>query len=147
MPTWTRILAGLLLSGALMGFAGFRAYSEKLGPLVQEHGTTYFNDDGPVSPPAVCKSESEILAAIKQVHARYDYRAGDDLKAFEQRAAELKGLPPLNIDALYVITEDDRLRDGQMVLFIGLRTDCVTTVFGLPTKFYRELSVGPRAAS
>jgi hypothetical protein len=140
MPTWTRILAGLLLSGALMGFAGFKAYSEKLGPLVQEHGTTYYNGDGPVSTPAVCKRESEILAAIKQVHAKFDYRAGADLKAFEQRAAELKGLPPLNIETLYVITEDDQLRNGEMVLFIGLRVDCVTTVFGLPTKLYRELS-------
>ncbi len=140
IPTWSKVLAGVLLSGALMGIAGFKAYSEKLGPLVQEHGTTYFNGDGPVSTPAVCKSESEILAAIKQVHAKYDYRAGDDLKAFEQRAAELKGLPPLNIEALYVITQDDRLRDGEMVLFIGLKTDCVTTVFGLPTKLYHELA-------
>jgi hypothetical protein len=27
-----------------------------------------------------------------------------------------------------------------MVLFIGLRANCVKTVFGLPTKLYRELS-------
>jgi hypothetical protein len=27
-----------------------------------------------------------------------------------------------------------------MVLFIGLRVNCVTTVFGLPTKLYRELA-------
>ena len=66
--------------------------------------------------------------------------AGEDLEAFEQRAALLKGLPPLNIEKLYVITADDQLRNGEMVLFIGLRTNCVTTVFGLPSSLYRELS-------
>ena len=139
MPTWSRIAAGLVLSIALIGFAGFKAYSEKLGPLVQEHGTTYYNEDGPVSAPVACKPEGEILAAIGQVHAKYDHLAGADLKAFEQRAAELKGLPPLNVEELYVITEDDELRSGEMVLFIGLRASCVTTVFGLSTKLYREL--------
>ena len=82
-------------------------------------------------------------AAIGQVHAKYDYLEGDELKAFEQRAALLKGLPPLNIEKLYVITEDDQLRDGEMVLFIGLRVDCVTTVFGLPTRLYNELAGRP----
>ena len=96
--------------------------------------------------PVACKPESEIIAAIGQVHAKYDYFEGDDLKAFEQRAALLKGLPPLNIEKLYVITEDDQLRDGEMVLFIGLRVNCVTTVFGLPTKLYRELSGMPEPA-
>ena len=79
------------------------------------------------------------VAAIAQVRAKYDYLAGADLKAFEQRAAALKGLPPLNVEKLYVITEDDQLRNGEMVLFIGLRVNCVTTVFGLPTRLYREL--------
>ena len=74
------------------------------------------------------------------MHAKYDYLDGDDLRAFEQRAALLKGLPPLNIEKLYVITEDDQLRNGEMVLFIGLRVDCVTTVFGLPSKLYREIA-------
>ena len=27
-----------------------------------------------------------------------------------------------------------------MVLFIGLRVDCVTTVFGLPARLYHELT-------
>lgn len=146
MPTWTRISAGLLLSIGLIGFAGFKAYSEKLGPLVQAHGTTYYNGDGPASAPVACKPESEIVAAIAQVHAKYDYLAGADLKAFEQRAAALKGLPPLHVEKLYVITEDDQLRDGEMVLFIGLRVNCVTTVFGLPTKLYRELMGRPESA-
>lgn len=140
MPVWPRIAAGLVLTGVLIGFAGFRAYSEKLGPIVQAHGTTYYNGQGPVSVPLACKPESEITAAISQVHAKYDYLEGTDLRAFEQRAALLKGLPPLDIDKLYVITEDDQLRDGEMVLFIGFRVDCVTTVFGLPTKLYRELA-------
>jgi hypothetical protein len=139
MPVWSRIAAGLLLAGVLIGFAGFKAYSEKLGPLVQAHGTTYYNGDGPASAPLACKPESEIIAAIRQVHAKYDYLEGAELKSFEQRAGLLKGLPPLNIEKLYVITEDDQLRDGEMVLFIGLRVDCVTTVFGLPTRLYREL--------
>ena len=76
---------------------------------------------------------------------QHAYLEGNDLRAFEQRAAALKGLPPLNIDKLYVITEDDQLRDGEMVLFIGLRADCVKTVFGLPTKLYRELAGKPTA--
>ena len=139
MSARLRIAAGLVLAGALIGFAGFKAYSEKLGPFVQEYGITYYNGDGPVSAPLACKPESEIIAAIGQVHAKYDYLEGIALKAFEQRAAQLKGLPPLNIEKLYVITEDNQLRNGEMVLFIGLRVNCVTTVFGLPTKLYREL--------
>jgi hypothetical protein len=140
MPVWLRIAAGLVLTAALMGFAGFKAYSAKLGPIVQAYGTTYYNGEGPVSAPLACKPEGEIAAAIRQVHAKYDYLEGADLMAFEQRAGALKGLPPLNIDKLYVITEDDQLRDGEMVLFIGLRVDCVTMVFGLPTRLYRELT-------
>jgi hypothetical protein len=139
MPVWPRIAAGLLLAGVLIGFAGFKAYSAKLGPLVQVYGTTYYNGDGPAAAPLACKPESEIVAAIRQVHAKYDYLEGADLKSFEQRAGMLKGLPPLNIEKLYIITEDDQLRDGEMVLFIGLRVDCVTTVFGLPSRLYREL--------
>ena len=140
MPVWLKIAAGALLGASLIGLAGLQGASKKLGPLVQEHGTTYYSNDGPVSPPVICKPLSTILAAIKQVHAKYDYLTGADLKAFESRAGALKGLPPLNIDELYVITEDDQLRDGEMVLFIGLKVDCVKTVFGLPTKLYHELA-------
>jgi hypothetical protein len=143
MAVRTRIAAGLVLAGALMGFAGFTAYSKKLGPLVQEYGTTYYNGDGPSAPPITCKPESEIATAIRQVRAKFDYFEGAELTAFEQRAATLKGLPPLGIDKLYVITEDDQLRDGEMVLFIGLKVDCVKTVFGLPTKLYQELAGKP----
>lgn len=146
MPPWSRIAAGLALSIALIGFAGFKAYSERLGPLVQAYGTTYYNGDGPKAAPVTCKPGSEIKAAIKQTHAKFDYLAGADLKAFEHRAARLKGLPPLNIEELYVITEDDQLRSGEMVLFIGLRVDCVTTVFGLPSRLYRELAGKPGRA-
>jgi hypothetical protein len=135
-----RIAAGILLAGVLIGLAAFSAYSKRLGPLVGQHGTTYYNGEGPIFAPVACKPESEILAAIVQVHAKYDYLEGADLKAFEQRATALKGFPPLNIDKLYVITEDDQLRDGDMVLFIGLRANCVKTVFGLPTKLYREIA-------
>jgi hypothetical protein len=136
----SRLAVGLVLAIALPGLAGLKAYSERLGPLVQAYGTTYYNNDWPPKAPLACKPESEITAAIKQVHAKYDYLAGDDLKAFEARALALKGLPSLNVEKLYVITEDDKLRSGEMVLFIGLRTNCVATVFGLPAKLYRELS-------
>jgi hypothetical protein len=135
-----RIAAGILLAGVLIGLAAFSAYSKRLGPLVGQYGTTYYNGEGPVFEPVACKPEREIVAAIAQVHAKYDYLEGADLKAFEQRAAALKGFPPLDIDTLYVITEDDRLRDGQMVLFIGLKANCVKTVFGLPTVLYREIA-------
>ena len=111
---------------------GSRPTPKKLGPLVQAHGTTSITTTVRASAPLACKPESEILSAIRQVHAKYDYLEGADLKSFEQRAGLLKGLPPLNIEKLYVITEDDQLRDGEMVLFIGLRVDCVATVFGLP---------------
>jgi hypothetical protein len=140
MRVRSRVAAGLALAVALIGFAGFKAYSKKLGPLVQAHGTTYYNGDGPDWTPIPCKPESAIIAAIKQAHAKYDYLAGADLMAFEARAARLKGLPPLNVEALYVVTEDDQLRSGEMVLFIGLKADCVSTVFGLPAKLYGELA-------
>jgi hypothetical protein len=140
VPPRSRLAVGLALAIALLGFAAFKAYSERLGPLVQAYGTTYYNNDWPGPAPIACKPESEIVTAIGQVHAKYDYLAGDDLKTFEQRALALKGLPSLNIEKLYVITEDDKLRSGEMVLFIGLRANCVTTVFGLPAKLYRELS-------
>lgn len=136
----SRIALGLVLAIALMGFAGFKAYSKKLGPLVQAHGTTYYNGEGPIFAPVPCKPESQILAAISQVHAKYDYFTGAELKAFETRAARLKGLPPLNVETLYVITEDDQLRNGEMVLFIGLKAKCVSTVFGLPAGLYHELA-------
>jgi hypothetical protein len=146
VPPRSRLAVGLALALALLGFAAFKAYSERLGPLVQAHGTTYYNNDWSGATPVACKPESEITAAIKQVHAKYDYLAGDHLRAFERRALTLKGLPSLNVDKLYIITEDDRLRSGEMVLFIGLRTNCVTTVFGLPSKLYRELSGRPESS-
>jgi hypothetical protein len=139
MPAWLKIAAGVVLAVTLIGFAGLQGLSEKLGPVVQEHGTTYYNGDGPTIPPVICKPESTILAAIGQVHAKYDFLTGADLEAFEARARDLKGLPPLNADELYVITEDDKLRDGEMVLFIGLKGKCVTTVFGFSAKMYREI--------
>jgi len=82
MAVRSRIAAGLVLAGALMGFAGFTAYSKKLGPLVQEYGTTYYNGDGPSTPPITCKPESEIVTAIRQVHAKFDYFEGAELTAF-----------------------------------------------------------------
>jgi hypothetical protein len=141
-----RIAAGILFAGALIGLAGFSALSKRLGPLVQQYGTTYYNGDGPKFQTVACKPESEIIEAIGQVHAKYDYFEGDNLRAFEQRAALLKGLPPLDIDKLYVITEDDKLRNGEMVLFIGLRLNCVKTVFGLPTTLYREIAGTPESS-
>jgi len=146
MPVWLKLTAGAALGLTLIGLAGLQGASKKLGPLVQEHGTTYYNDDGMVSPPVICKPESTILAAIKQVHAKYDFLAGNDLQAFEDRARDLKGLPPLNADELYVITEDVQLRDGKMVLFIGLKSKCVSTVFGFPAKLYNEI-LGKTAAT
>jgi hypothetical protein len=146
MPVWFKIAAGALLGASLIGLAGLQGASKKLGPLVQEHGTTYYSNDGPVSPPVICKPLSTILAAIKQVHAKYDYLAGEDLKTFQDRARDLKGLPPLNADELYVITEDDQLRDGEMVLFIGLKAKCVSTVFGFPAKLYHEILSATRNA-
>ena len=139
MPAWLKIAAGVVLAVTLIGLAGLQGFSEKLGPVVQEHGTTYYNGDGPTVPPVICKPESTILAAIKQVHAKYDFLAGADLESFQARARDLKGLPPLNADEVYVITEDDKLRDGEMVLFIGLKAKCVTTVFSFSAKMYREI--------
>lgn len=146
MPIWSRVAVGLALAVTLLGFAGFQAYSAKLGPIIQAQGTTYYNGDGPPVTPVICKHESDILSAITRVHAKYDRLEGADLQAFEQQAAYLKGLPPLRVDKLYVITEDDQLRDGRMVLFIGLKSSCVSTVFSFPTRLYRELSVSPGAA-
>jgi hypothetical protein len=123
-----------------MGFAGLKAYTAKRAPLVQAYGTTYYDGEGPVAEPVVCKSKGVITAAIDQVHAKYDYMAGPELEAFEARAGTLKGLPPLNVEELYVVTEDSQLRNGEMVLFIGLKTGCVSVVFGLPAKLYRELA-------
>ena len=57
-----RIAAGILLAGALIGLAGFSAYSKRLGPLVQQYGTTYYNGDGPKFRTVACKPESEIVA-------------------------------------------------------------------------------------
>ena len=139
MPIWLKIAAGTILAVSLIGLAGFHAFSGKLGPLVQEHGTTYYNGDGPIVTPVICKPESVILAAIEQVHAKFDHLADGDLKAFQDRARDLKGLPPLDADELYVVTEDDKLRNGDMVLFIGLKAKCVSTVFSFPARLYREI--------
>lgn len=146
MPLWSKIAAGVAIAVTLLGIAGLKAYSGKRGPLVQAHGTTYYDGEGPRAAPVACKSEREIRAAIEEVHAKYDHFEGASLQAFERRAAMLKGLPPLRVDALYVITEDDKLRDGEMVLFIGLKGDCVSTVFGFPSRLYHELQTSPGAA-
>ena len=79
MPVWLKVAAGVALGVVLIGLAGLQGASKRLGPLVQEHGTTYYSNDGPVSPPVICKPVSTILAAIDQVHAKYDHLAGDDL--------------------------------------------------------------------
>mgnify|MGYP005850629187 CR=1 FL=1 len=143
MPVWLKIGFGIAIGAALIALAGIQGASKKLGPLVQSHGTTYYYGDGPAKPaPVICKPKSEILNAIGQVHAKFDHLDGEALKAFQDRARDLKGLPPLDADELYVITEDDQLRDGQMVLFIGLRANCVTTVFGFSAKLYHEILEG-----
>jgi hypothetical protein len=129
----------LVLAIALIGFVGFKAYSERLGPLVQAHGTTFYNGEGLATGPVPCKPESDILTAIGQVHAKYDHLSGDGLAGFWRRAAELKGLPPMDVDGLYVITEDEQFRKGEMVLFIGIKGECVSTVFSFPTRLYLEL--------
>jgi hypothetical protein len=139
MPVSPRIGVGLALAGVLIGLAVLQAYSRKRGPVVQSYGTTYYNGEGPTFAPVACKSESEILTAIGEVHAKYDQFERESLATFEQRAALLKGFPPLNIEKLYVITQDDLLRNGDMVLFIGLQNGCVKTVFGLSAKVYREI--------
>src|ERR1022692_2230211 len=82
MPNWLKLAAGVALTVSLLAIAGVKAYSERLGPLVQKYGITYYNGDGPSAPSAVCRPEQEILAAIGQVHAKFDYLAGDGLKAF-----------------------------------------------------------------
>jgi hypothetical protein len=146
MPLWSRIAAGMVIAVTLLGFAGFQAYSKRLGPIVQTYGVTYYNGEGPRDVTVPCKPESEIRSAIARVHAKFDHFGGERLRTFEQ-AAYLKGLPPLNIDTLYVITEDDELRDGKTVLFIGLASNCVSTVFSFPARLYRELATGPEDSS
>jgi hypothetical protein len=146
MPVSPRVGAGLALAGVLIGLAAIQAYSRKLEPVVQSYGTTYYDGAGPAFAPVACKPDSEILSAIEQVHAKYDQFEGASLASFEKRATLLKGFPPLNVEKLYVITEDDQLRDGEMVLFIGLKHGCVKTVFGLPTKVYREILSAPAGA-
>ena len=139
MPVSPKIGVGLALAGVLIGLAALQASSRKPEPVVQSYGTTYYNEEGPPFAPVACKPETEIVTAIGQVHAKYDQFEGESLASFEQRAALLKGFPPLNIEKLYVITEDDQLRSGDMVLFIGMKNGCVKTVFGLPAKVYREI--------
>jgi hypothetical protein len=146
MPLWSRIAAGVALAVTLLGFAGLQAYSDRRGPLVQAYGTTYYNGEGPPAPSVPCKSESEIRSAIARVHAEFDHLEGESLKAFEQRAALLKGLPPLSVEQIYVITADDQLRDGETVLFIGFKANCVSTVFTFPGRLYRELATAPGPA-
>ena len=148
MPVRLRIAAGIVLAGALIGLAGFSAYSKRLGPLVQQYGTTYYNGDGPSRRRSPASPRARSSRRSGRCTPNTTISRGP-ISGLSSSARRLKGLPPLNIEKLYVITEDDQLRDGEMVLFIGLRVDCVTTVFGLPTKLYRELagkSGNPRPA-
>lgn len=146
MPLWPKLAAGLVIAVTLLGVAGFKAYSEKRGPVVQTYGTTYYNGEGPPVTPVACKTKSEIRSAIARVHAKFDHLEGESLDAFERRAAMLNGLPPLRVEELYVITEDDQLRDGKMVLFIGLKSNCVSTVFSFPAQLYHALAAEPGSA-
>lgn len=146
VPAWSKMAIGLAIAVILLGFAGLRAFQDRAatvvetGPLVQEHGTTYYGSDGPDEPAIACKPESEILAAIDDVHAEFDVYDGDALQEFERRAAHMRGLPPLRVDKLYVITKDDNVQNRDAVLFIGMRKDCVGVVFSFPAKLYAELS-------
>ena len=146
MPAWSKIAIGLVIAIVLLGFVGLKAYTNRTGAalqtgtLVQEHGTTYYGE-GPKAPPVACKPESEIRTAIDRVHAEYDFYEGAQLVAFEKKAAHLRGLPPLRVDKLYVITKDDNVRDGETVLFIGLKENCVSIVFSFPARLYAELVV------
>ena len=146
MPIWLKIAAGVILGVSLIGLAGLHGASKRLGPLVQEHGITYYNGDGLAPPPVICKPKSTILAAIGQVHAKFDHLEGEKLQGFLDRARDLKGLPPLKADELFVVTQDDQLRDGEMVLFIGLKGGCVSTVFGFSAKLYHEILGGTGGA-
>ena len=140
MPMWAKISAGLVLALILLGFAGLKVTSNRFGPLVQPHGTTYYGGDGPKIATVPCKTESDIRSAFARVHAVFDHYGGPSLAAFEKRAAHRQGFPPLRVDTLYVVTEDDQMRDGNIVLFIGLKDDCVSTVFTFPARMYRELA-------
>ena len=130
MPVWLKIAAGAVLAVSLIGLAGFHGFSRSSARSFRSTAPPITTARGRHRAPVICKPESAILAAIDQVHAKFDHLAGADLKAFQERARDFKGLPPLNADELYVVTEDDKLRDGEMVLFIGLKAKCVTTVFG-----------------
>jgi hypothetical protein len=133
MPNWLKVAAGLTLALSLILAVGLRA--TRVDPLHASQGA------GLASVTEVaCKTELTILNGIRQVHAKYDYYDGDKLKVFEDRALALLGLPTLDVDRLYVITEDDELRKGTMVLFIGLKADCVTQVFGFPAWLYKEIA-------
>src|SRR5262245_11406915 len=97
MPAWLKIAIGIALGASLIGVAGLHVgASKKLGPLVQAHGTTYYGSDGPERAPLICKPKSEILAAIDRVHAKFDHLDGGALQAFQDRARDMKGLPPLD---------------------------------------------------
>ena len=111
MPLWSKIAAGLVIAVTLLGLVGLRAYSERLGPIVQTHGTTYYNGVVPQTPAAPCKSESEIRSAIARVHAKFDHFKGESLEAFEKRATLLKGLPPLSENFNENVTVIDKYYD------------------------------------
>jgi hypothetical protein len=64
MPIWLKVAAGSALGLSLIGFAGLQSFSEKTGPLVQEHGTTYYNGEGPAPAPAIC-TPSSITSLVK----------------------------------------------------------------------------------
>ncbi len=108
-------------------------------------GKVYFPTRGSCPEHGV-PTEGEIVEAIGQVHAKYDRLAESELTDFWQRAAESKGLPPMDVDTLYVITEDDQLRVGELVLFIGIKNSCVSAVFSFPSRLYHELAASPGPA-
>ena len=148
MPVWSRIAAGLALAVTLLGFAGFKAYSEKLGPIVQALRHDVFQRRRPADGAGavqVAKANSERDRPGSRPN--YDHFEGTRAASRSSGGRPIsKACRRFSVDTLYVITEDDQLRDGKTVLFIGLRSNCVSTVFSFPARLYRELPATPGAA-
>ena len=138
MPNWLKVAIGLALTVSLIAVAASAPI-----PISSVRSCRRMARPITTAPTRLSRSPASPRArsSLRSIRSTPNtiITQGPISAAFERRALIFDGLPPLKVEKLYVITQDDKLRDGEMVLFIGLKADCVSIVFGFPARVYDDI--------
>ena len=139
MPVWLKIAAGALLGASLIGLAGLQGASKNSVPSCRNTARPIIamtdrsrrrlsaNRSARSSPRSSrCTPNTTISPA----------RISKPSRTAPAISRACRRSTPMSFTSSPKMT---KLRDGEMVLFIGLKAKCVSTVFGFPAKLYREI--------